>query len=126
MREIKFRVWDSLEKRFLIKNEKVSRGIFKDKLSEIVDFENYSCQINNSEDERYMFLQCIGMKDINDKEIYEGDIVRTFGESFVVFYSQEHVGYLLKDIDGCLETIRSYRVEVLGNIYENPELLEER
>lgn len=66
------------------------------------------------------------MKDINDKEIYEGDIVRTFGDSFIVFYSQEYVGYLLKDIDGCLETIRSYRVEVLGNIYENPELLEER
>lgn len=126
MKEIKFRIFDNSEKKFLIKNEKVSRGIFKDKVSEIVDFENNSVQINNPEDERYIFLQYTGMKDINDKEIYEGDIVRTFGDSFIVFYSQEYVGYLLKDIDGCLETIRSYRVEVLGNIYENPELLEER
>ncbi|MDK4479951.1 YopX family protein [Fusobacterium necrophorum] len=122
MKEIKFRIFDNSEKKFLIKNEKVSRGIFKDKVSEIVDFENNSVQINNPEDERYIFLQYTGMKDINDKEIYEGDIVRTFGDSFIVFYSQEQVGYLLKDTDGYLETIRTYRVEVLGNIYENPEL----
>ena len=128
MREFKFRVWDSLEKRFLIKNEKVSRGIFKDKLSEIVDFENYSCQINNPEDERYIFLQYTGMKDINDKEIYEGDIVLYLnnGKKAQVFWSEYLLAYHL-DFDnesydlGCFTEAE---LEVIGNIYENSELLE--
>lgn len=107
MREIKFRVWDKKSKMWLKRFNVDLLDIDTDILSTIE------------------LCQYTGLKDKNGVEIYEGDIVRTFGESFVVFYFQEHVGYLLKDIDGCLETIRSYRVEVLGNIYENPELLEE-
>lgn len=117
MREIKFRAWDGLTKKntnYQICDDMV---LFFDK--------HKGCWLKNQKD-RFVLIQYTGLKDENGVEIYQGDIVRTFGESFVVFYSQEQVGYLLKDIDGCLETIRSYRVEVLGNIYENPELLEER
>lgn len=135
MREFKFRVWDSLEKRFLIKNEKVSRGIFKDKLSEIVDFENYSCQINNSEDERYMFLQCIGSQDKNGREIYEGDIVKVphflhderIKINGVVKYVNNRAEFVidLEDIEEIFYCCnQSERIEVVGNIYENPELSE--
>lgn len=130
MREIKFRIFDNSEKNFLIKNEKVSRGIFKDKVSEIVDFENNSVQINNPEDERYIFLQYTGMKDINDKEIYEGDIVLYLnnGKKAQVFWSGYSIAYHLNFDDepydlGCFTEAE---LEVIGNIYENPELLEER
>lgn len=129
MKEIKFRIFDNSEKKFLIKNEKVSRGIFKDKVSEIVDFENNSVQINNPEDERYIFLQYTGMKDINDKEIYEGDIVLYLnnGKKAQVFWSDYSLAYHL-DFDnesydlGCFTEAE---LEIIGNIYENPELLKE-
>lgn len=136
MREIKFRIFDNSEKKFLIKNEKVSRGIFKDKVSEIVDFENNSVQINNPEDERYIFLQYTGMKDINDKEIYEGDIVKVPHFSHderikingVVKYVDNRAEFVI-DLEDIEETFyccnQSERFEVVGNIYENPELLEE-
>ena len=135
MREIKFRIFDNSEKKFLIKNEKVSRGIFKDKVSEIVDFENNSVQINNPEDERYIFLQYTGMKDINDKEIYEGDIVKVphflhderIKINGVVKYVNNRAEFVI-DLEDIEETFyccnQSERIEVVGNIYENPELLE--
>ncbi|KYL04881.1 YopX family protein [Fusobacterium necrophorum] len=127
MKEIKFRIFDNSEKKFLIKNEKVSRGIFKDKVSEIVDFENNSVQINNPEDERYIFLQYTGMKDINDKEIYEGDIVL-----WIDSYDNERKDKVFFEngafrINSPLFEIADYgELEIIGNFYQNPELLEEK
>lgn len=133
MREIKFRIFDNSEKNFLIKNEKVSRGIFKDKVSEIVDFENNSVQINNPEDERYIFLQYTGMKDINDKEIYEGDIISmeatTPGAPSIVGEVQfEESCYWVvneKQEKGVRLFQEGVYIEKLGNIFENLELLKE-
>ena len=69
--------------------------------------------------------QYTGLKDKNGKEIYEGDIIlfNNFGDTLdKVVYSSGcfHTsgrGYLLDKIR---------EIEVIGNIYENPELLEEK
>ena len=85
-----------------------------------------------SEDEHRYLMQYTGLKDKNGREIYEGDIVMQLSER-----TYDSVTGVVKFIDG------SYVIEsadgktsvylfdevafnvLIGNIYENPELLEE-
>jgi uncharacterized phage protein (TIGR01671 family) len=71
-----------------------------------------------------------GLKDKNDKEIYEGDIILLLldKEKCEVSYNSSHCAYLLtnkyKWTDAYkLGNMSSLEIEVIGNIYENPELI---
>lgn len=68
--------------------------------------------------------QYTGLRDKNNKEIYEGDIVKYFYDTPSVVEFVQGAFKLKRDC--CFDTF-SYlegEVEVIGNIYENPELLE--
>lgn len=87
-------------------------------------------------------MQSTGLKDKNGKEIFEGDIVRTtrfLGRADEIGgfyeYDKEFIG-IVKQLEGswvidtgsdavCLWT-EIEENEIIGNIYENPELLEEK
>ena len=76
-------------------------------------------------------MQSTGLFDINDKEIFEGDIVRigkhlTTSIGVVRFDKIEVCFKIRNELGGHYVTMfhASY-FEVIGNIYENPELLEE-
>lgn len=68
-----------------------------------------------------------GLKDKNSKEIYEGDVVAwNTGEKFVVRWFVPHAKFLYRYIKkgyGIDNDAGSHEVEIIGNIYENPELL---
>ena len=117
-REIKFRAWDKYENKI----RKV-RGINftnKDLWLEIED--NRIMGANFFEVE---LMQYTGLKDRNDKEIYEGDIVRYFKDELGIV--KFVAGSFIIDGNTCYESFLELggEIAIVGNIYENPDLLEE-
>lgn len=81
-----------------------------------------------------ILMQSTGLHDKNGKEIYEGDIVKSYENELVgeLYYFNDIGGYTLwisgKNPKGEM-TSRPFRdldttnLEIIGNIYQNPELL---
>lgn len=81
--------------------------------------------------------QYTGLTDKNGKKIFEGDIVKHYNHCDITEYSEDigRVFYYTETCrflrtsklfpDNCLEIYSSCEYEVIGNIYDNPELMEE-
>ena len=110
----KFRVWDRINDIWMSQQLlDVEKGLLTGFYDE-----------TRASERRYILVQCTGLKDKNGKLIYEGDIVK----EIVVDYIDEEVLTVV-----CWSNLKaSYNIdntiycerEVIGNIYENKELLE--
>lgn len=68
--------------------------------------------------------QFTGLTDKNCKEIYEEDILRcNFQENEIGVIKWYEHGFWIKQKSGCMSVPSQENREVVGNIYENPELL---
>jgi uncharacterized phage protein (TIGR01671 family) len=113
MREIKFRAWDKDDLCMRDWDNLLSHVYAKDKNT-----------IFNDSD--YEVMQFTGLHDKNGKEIYEGDIVKHFNGVQVVEWSEDSASFQMNLNDNVLDqevSFDSQDVEVIGNIYENPELV---
>ena len=123
MREIKFRAWDKETKIMLAVNTLALKSKYCEPSSSFShDFKDGNCHLFSADT---IFMQYTELKDKKrtteypeGQEIYEGDIVNVpynyIGNRVVVFEEGKYniTNYLLS------------KLEVIGNIYENPELLE--
>lgn len=113
MREIKFRAWDKHKRTmFVFPMDDYNTGDF---------FENDSFEV----------MQYTGLKDRNGKDIYENDVVKyrvsliplVEEKRVVVWY---HSGFGFKNVegeDGAILYLPTEKIEVIGNVHKNPELL---
>jgi uncharacterized phage protein (TIGR01671 family) len=130
-REIKFRAWDKKRNEMLIPD-------------------GLTNPVNSLNPDVFVHMQFTGLKDVHGKEIYEGDIVDFAGIKWMVGYYGmnacftlfslsprenanyiasagvpiRHFNWLDNGSAGYKRDIqKSFPVEVIGNIYENPDLL---
>jgi len=143
-REIKFRVWDKDCKSMHICGENSHDSI--------IFIDNMACYYNlqngcgSCHDDAYELMQYTGRKDntVNKQEVYYDDVIEyitypTIDDHLLkinpvtvrgqVGYSERYARYVLKDKRGSYLTCLGWAIEhcngeVIGNIHENPELLE--
>jgi phage uncharacterized protein TIGR01671 len=127
MREIKFRAWLKEDK----KMENVKTMDFTDKTIRCLkknEFINAYLLRRVSFDDVEL-MQYTGVKDKNGKEIYEGDIVvlNNIENDNMCIVRYEHSSYRLEgwSLREDLSNVEDRFLEVVGNIYENKNLLEE-
>lgn len=130
----KFRVWDEENKRFLDEEEFIIISDGRVLVGDWMTGNDFSYGYDDPE--RFILMQSTGLKDQNGVEIYEDDLVKVTDEygdtnftdggigticgltDLYMWYIDGQVQNGLHDIEQC------YYIEVVGNIYENPELLE--
>lgn len=114
----KFRFWDTKTENIITMNERL-----------MYTGRNFNLDLGNMiyTSKRFVTMQSTGLKDKNGKLIYEGDIVKTRdGVLNKVFWENEYAQFLSQEIGGfevCSDFMDYEDIEVIGNIYENPELL---
>lgn len=133
MRAPKFRAWDIHKKKMFTNDQLIIWN------GNVYANDNFKLNVDNLKgwniDEKYL-MQSTGLKDKNGKEIFEGDIInykysRHTSTQFVVKYNEFQATFVVVDNHNDLvytfrelaDYIQLNSLEVIGNIYENKELL---
>lgn len=127
MKNIKFRVWDSSLNKWSDQFTPANSYYF------IWGYNNKNGKgilglVPNPANENFIYQQSTGIFDKNNKEIFEGDIIENNNFIGICEYNEKTANFFCKRIKNKKEGINElmgviYWDKVIGNIYENPELL---
>ena len=135
---IKFRAWDKDNKIYLYNVQNaydMILGFLKYDDGEFADYDE-ECFGGFLDDERYDVEQFTGLKDVYGEEIYEGDIVHGYdqepdrddgyiGSSVTDVVNFKYGAFWIGDSWYKVMVMTPPIVEIIGNVHENPELLED-
>lgn len=126
--------------KFRLYDKKIKEMIYADnKTQNNINIINYLIYCNNSfidwDIENYALMQCTGLKDKNGNLIYEGDVINIWCKNLTknqiseVKFCKEKAAFTfdyITDFNNIVPcTMEKTIIEVIGNIYENKELLNE-
>lgn len=130
----KFRTYDKRTKEMLnvrlisyFNTGNICRVEAENAVGDIIIFDDYKTSIEDIE-----LMQCTGLKDKNGTLIYEGDVVYKKGSKnwknekllSKVIWSNNSAAFMISDENGLHQMpMNSNNIEILGNIYETPELI---
>lgn len=126
---IKFRAWDKVQKVMMF-----PRDIQTDLDGNVFYVEAMSPNGEYDEGDLDLFEleQCTGLKDVHGKDIYEGDVLKTKAgliqivDQGILAIDRDDLisGFYANNLSDDKPHTFSYDDEVMGNVHENPELLE--
>lgn len=141
------RVFDKQEKKMLYPGDKVHfdspyifryYGIYKDKVygdsslileEEDLDTDERSINIKNFYlKDRFIPMQCMGLKDRSEKLIYGEDIIKTPNHKYICYWDEESGALWFNRFDNeCQIMFFDFgcEIEIIGNRWEHPALWEE-
>ena len=131
MRDIKFRAWDN-ENEYMITSLQGVYTALRNRMNITKQDDGY---YNNGDllkpnKGKYTLMQYTGLHDKNGKEIYEGDIVLITRPCILEKGEVKFINgcFAIKSKDTLLMLyqceINNFKLEIIGNIYDNPDLLE--
>ena len=136
MREIKFRAWNKEKNIMCYDNQDYSADYLDGIFSSRVGLINYWLSADRLDDS-YVYMQYTGLKDKNGKEIFEGDILKYIEDKikYAMISFKDGMFTIHRSLGGEMLCSVGYfqilderdidrEVQVIGNIYETPELLE--
>jgi uncharacterized phage protein (TIGR01671 family) len=122
---IKFRAWNGYRKMMADYVSALQNGDTQgtpSSVNVIVNGENETWDIKN---DRVELLQFTGLKDVNGRDIYEGDILENRKYRSIVKFAS---GKFLADVIGTINKFdligETHGSKVIGNVHDNAELLE--
>jgi len=128
MVELKFRLYDKLDNKMIYDEAGLSLMMSLDGDYSVAKLGETGWKSNESK--YYEIMQYIGRKDKNNKDIYVDDYVRCITNLYDISYDEilpiiwrENSLQFDTEHGVSLELLNQNEIEVVGNIYENEELL---
>ena len=140
----KCRVWDKNQNKMLIPQDNINYCQIDNYIVSVEIFQNMSGSIRpviraSRIFDNAILMQCTGIKDKNGKLVYDGDIVIYKANIKVVMFDEINLCHSLlwakyynpqwkSSVSGLRydKVTKTKKIEVIGNIYENKELLNDR